>query len=144
MQLTSTAFDHEGDIPREYTCDGADLPPPLAVSGVPAGTAGLALIMDDPDAPAGTWDHWIVFDIPVAAGGSETVGRSGTPGVNSWGGSDYGGPCPPGGTHRYFFTIYALDDQLGLPAGSDKETVLAAMEGHVLGQATLMGRYTRP
>ncbi len=144
MRLTST-FEHNGAIPVRYTCDGANVSPPLTISDPPAGTVSLALVMDDPDAPAGVWDHWIVYDIP----GDLTVipedaGPLGTPGANTFGRTGYGGPCPPGGTtHRYFFTVYALDTTLGLEPGSDKAKLLDASSGHVLAEATLMGTYGR-
>lgn len=143
MRLTSTAFEHEGTIPSRYTCEGADVSPPLAVEDVPPQAAALVLIMDDPDAPRGTWDHWIAYDIPTDARMPEDVGTLGIPGMNSWGRAGYGGPCPPSGTHRYFFVVYALDTRLGLESGADKAAVMQAMEGHVLAEATLMGRYRR-
>ena len=143
MRLTSSAFEHEGTIPPLYTCDGADVSPPLSLSGVPAEAATLALVVDDPDAPGRTWDHWVAFDIPVVADIAEDVGSLGLGGENSWGSVGYGGPCPPGGTHRYFLKLYALDTDLGLAEGATKAEVLEAMEGHVLAEATLMGRYSR-
>lgn len=146
MNLSSEAFEHEGTIPAAYTCDGEDLSPPLAITGVPDGAVTLALVMDDPDAPRGVWDHWVVYDVP-APGESLTipagVASLGTAGRNSWGRSGYGGPCPPSGIHRYFFTAYALDTALGLPPGAPKGDVLGALDGHVLAEATLMGRYGR-
>ena len=143
MQLTSSAFEHEGVIPERYTCDGADVSPPLTLSDVPTGAVTLVLVMDDPDAPGGVWDHWIAYDIPTDDEIPEAVGTLGTPGRNSWGRTDYGGPCPPGGTHRYFFAVYALDTNLGLGPGADKTQVLAVLSGHVLAEATLMGRFSR-
>ena len=143
MELTSSAFDHEGSIPVTYTCDGADISPPLSIGGLPASAVTLALVMDDPDAPAGTWDHWVAFDVPVQDEIAEDVGVLGTAGSNSWGRTGYGGPCPPSGTHRYFFTVYALDAELGLASGAPKSEVLAAIEGHELGRAVLMGTYAR-
>lgn len=143
MELTSSAFRHETRIPSKYTCDGDDVSPPLEVADVPPGTEMLALVVDDPDAPSGTWDHWIAYDIPVGDAIPEGVAALGTAGRNSWGRSGYGGPCPPSGTHRYFFTVYALDTRLGLAAGASKAALLEAMEGHVLAEATLMGRYAR-
>lgn len=143
MQLTSTAFEDGGPIPQQYTCDGRDVSPPLSLADVPAGARSLALVMDDPDAPRGTWDHWVAFDLPVVDDIAEDAGPLGTDGENSWGRLGYGGPCPPGGTHRYFFTVYALDTELGLAAGATKTELLDAMEGHVLAAATLMGRYGR-
>jgi Raf kinase inhibitor-like YbhB/YbcL family protein len=143
MQLTSTAFAAEGSIPPRHTCDGDDVSPPLTVRQVPDAAVTLVLVMDDPDAPSGVWDHWIAYDIPVSENIPESVEPLGTPGKNSWGRTGYGGPCPPGGTHRYFFTMYALDTTLGLAPGVDKQGVLEAMEGHVLAEASLMGRYGR-
>jgi Raf kinase inhibitor-like YbhB/YbcL family protein len=144
MSLTSPAFNDGESIPVEYTCDGEDVSPDLDWFGIPEGTASLALIMDDPDAPAGTWVHWVLYNIPVDAPGLRRgVHGLGVDGVNSWGRSGYGGPCPPGGTHRYFFKLYALDSMLDLDAGGDKTAVLGVIEGHVLGQAELMGTYSR-
>lgn len=143
MKLTSTAFEHEGVIPERYTCDGSDVSPPLTVEEVPDGAVTLVLIMDDPDAPAGVWDHWIAYDIPRGTPIPEAVESLGTPGRNSWGRTDYGGPCPPSGTHRYFFSVFALETSLGLAAGADKSEVLDAISGHVLAKATLMGHYSR-
>lgn len=143
MVLESAAFDHDGSIPEKYTCDGSDVSPPLALSQIPADAVTLALVVDDPDAPGGVWDHWVEYDIPVVAEIPEAVATLGTTGVNSWGRSGYGGPCPPSGTHRYFFTIRALDTELGLEPGADKAEVLEALSGHVLAEATLVGRYAR-
>jgi Raf kinase inhibitor-like YbhB/YbcL family protein len=143
MELTSPAFEYGESIPELYGCDGTDISPPLEIAGLPAGTAVLALIVDDPDAPAGTWDHWIAFDIEPTESIPESVGELGTAGSNSWSRTGYGGPCPPSGTHRYFFTVYALDAKLGLATGAAKTDVLGAIEGHVLAEATLMGRYRR-
>ncbi len=151
FRLSSSAFEHEAGIPVRYTCDGEDLSPPLLWEGVPEGTLSLALIMDDPDAPVGTWVHWVVYDLPAAMSGLEEgvppepeLPGGGRHGTNSWRRLGYGGPCPPGGTHRYFFKLYALDvEELGLPAGASKGEVLRAMEGHVLAEAALMGRYGR-
>lgn len=144
MNLTSSAFSHNGNIPSEYTCDGSDLSPPLGISDVPSNAKSLVLISDDPDAPVGTWDHWVVFDIPPATTqipkGTEPKG---TPGKNSWGKTGYGCPCPPSGAHRYFFKLYALDTMLNIPAGSTKKQIEAAMQGHILAKAELTGLYKR-
>ncbi|MEK6984319.1 MAG: YbhB/YbcL family Raf kinase inhibitor-like protein [Nanoarchaeota archaeon] len=144
MKLTSPAFVHNGAIPFEYTCDGADLSPPLVISDVPSNAKSLVLISDDPDAPVGTWDHWVVFNILTStkqiAKGTEPKG---TAGKNSWGRTGYGGPCPPSGTHRYFFMIHALDITLNLPEGSTKKQIETAMQGHILAKAELMGMYKR-
>jgi Raf kinase inhibitor-like YbhB/YbcL family protein len=143
MILTSPAFADGEEIPPEYTCDGADGSPELAIAEIPAGTASLALIMDDPDAPRGTWDHWVAYDIEPVTSIPADVETLGTGGLNSWGRTGYGGPCPPSGTHHYNFRLYALDSSLGLPAGLTKDALLAAMEGHVLAVAHLTGLYGR-
>ena len=143
MELTSDAFGHETTIPTKYSCDGDDVSPALTISGIPDGATTLALVLDDPDAPNGTWDHWVAYNISVVDEIVEDVGSLGTAGTNSWGTTGYGGPCPPSGSHRYFFTVYALDAELELDEGADKATLLAAIEGHVLAEATLMGTYAR-
>ncbi len=143
MRLSSPAFASGEAIPARHTCDGRDVSPPLVIEDIPQGTACLALIMDDPDAPAGTWDHWVAYDIPVTATVPEGVRSLGVAGRNSWRRTGYGGPCPPSGEHRYYFRVYALDARLGLREGAGKGQVLEAMKGHVLAEATLMGRYSR-
>ena len=151
FELTSTSFTQGEPIPVKYSCDGEDISPPLAWGDPPEGTGSFALIMDDPDAPVGTWDHWIVFNLPAEVrelpenmpSGMKFGDVAATFGVNSWGRSDYGGPCPPGGTHRYFFKFYALDITLSLDESANKSQVLAAMEGHILAEAELMGTYSR-
>ncbi len=143
MRLTSPAFEHEGDIPARYTCDGDDVSPALSIAGLPSDTVSLALIMDDPDAPSGTWVHWVAYDISPSTGVPEGVESLGTAGVNSWGRTGYGGPCPPSGTHRYVFTLYALDAASHLAPGADKAAVLDALADHVLANAVLMGHYRR-
>ena len=144
MKFTSPAFVNNGTIPSEFTCDGSDLSPPLSISDVPSNAKSLALVMDDPYAPVGTWDHWIVFNIPSStkqiAKGTEPYGVAGK---NSWGRTGYGGPCPPSGTHRYFFKLYALDTILNLPEGSTKKDLERAMQGHIISQVQLMGTYKR-
>jgi Raf kinase inhibitor-like YbhB/YbcL family protein len=142
MKLTSPAFADKQMIPSEFTCDGAGKIPPLEIAGVPANAKSLALITDDPDAPVGVWDHWVVWNIPAETKRIDSE-PEGTPGKNSWGKTGYGGPCPPSGTHRYYFKIYALDAILDLPAGSNKASLLSAMKGHILGEASLMGTYSR-
>lgn len=143
--VQSPAFAHEETIPSKYTCDGEDISPPLAIDSVPQNTISLVLIVEDPDAPGGTWVHWIAFNIP---GTVSRIGEGDAPpglsGTNSWGNTGYGGPCPPNGEHRYLFRIYALDTILDLPEGAINDEVLAATEGHVLESTTLMGRYKRP
>ncbi|GIW69038.1 MAG: hypothetical protein KatS3mg100_532 [Candidatus Parcubacteria bacterium] len=144
LSLTSPTFSNGGVIPKTYTCDGEDICPPLRISGVPENAKALALIMDDPDAPVGVWDHWVVFNIPPDVEEiPEGTEPSGVSGRNSWGREGYDGPCPPDREHRYFFRLYALDEPLALSSGSTKEEVLRAMEGHILAQAELMGRYDR-
>lgn len=147
LQVTSPAFAAGARIPRKFTGEGEDVSPALRWSAVPAGTREIALICDDPDAPVGTWDHWIVTAIPAAATGLEEgrLPEGARTGRNSWGKSRYGGPMPPPGhgDHRYFFRVYALDAPLGLPEGATKQAVLAAVKGHVLAKGELMGKYSR-
>lgn len=143
MTLTSPSFNQNEAIPPQFSCDGEDISPELAWTGVPDGTASLVLIMDDPDAPIGTWDHWLLFNMPPDLDGLPQGGTAGTDGSNSWNRTGYGGPCPPGGTHRYFFKLYALDTTLDLPGGTAKGALEASMDGHILGQTELMGTYTR-
>ncbi len=149
MQLTSSAFEHEGAIPSRYTCDGQNINPPLNIQEVPEVAKSLVLIMDDPDVPVnvredGMWDHWVVFNLSPTVRqiveGKEPLGRHGR---NTGGESAYQGPCPPDREHRYFFNLYALDTELDLPEGTDKRSVKKAMTGHVLDQSVLMGRYER-
>jgi Raf kinase inhibitor-like YbhB/YbcL family protein len=145
MILSSDAFAEGEAIPARHTCDGDDVSPPLTWRDPPAGTATFALIVDDPDAPAGTWVHWVLFDLPASA--SEIpegrTPRGAREGKNSWGRPGYGGPCPPSGTHRYFFKLYALDGALDLESGITAADLTRALEGHVLAEAVLMGRYAR-
>ena len=150
IQLTSDAFAPEGPIPAQYTCTGSDISPSLTWSEPPTGTQSFALIMDDPDAPAGMWVHWVLFNIPPSSRGlPEAIPSEGTlsdgsmNGKNSGGNSGYNGPCPPSGTHRYFFKLYALDEMLGLSPGADKGELLKAMEGHILAQGELMGTFSK-
>jgi len=150
-QITSTAFSQGESIPVKYSCDGEDISPPFAWGDPPDGTQSFALIMDDPDAPVGVWDHWVAFNIPVDVrelpedmpAGMKFGDVAAIFGKNSWGRSGYGGPCPPGDTHRYFFKLYALDTVLSLNEDANKKQVLAAMEGHVLAETELMGTYSR-
>lgn len=151
MKISSSAFTAGASIPAMYTCDGSDRIPPLAFSDVPPSAASLVLIMDDPDVPAsvrpdGMWDHWLVWNIPPAtAGVAEGQEPDGIIGKNSGGKPGYMGPCPPDREHRYFLKLYALDALLDLnPETATKKDVLAAMEGHLLDRAELMGRYNRP
>ena len=152
MELTSTAFPAQGEIPVRHTCEGENLAPPLQWSGVPAGTQSLVLIVDDPDAPdpaapLRTWVHWVLVDLPPTACGLPEGGRplpaGAREGLNDWRRPGYGGPCPPVGRHRYFFKLYALDRALpGLPRPT-KAAVEQAMRSHVLAQAELVGTYIK-
>ena len=144
MKITSPAFENNQNIPAGYTCDGKNVNPPLQITDVPAGAKSLALIMDDPDSPTGTWDHWIVFNIPPHVTQiPEDSEPEGVQGRTSFQELGYGGPCPGSGEHRYFFKLYALDRQLDLKEGATKAEVERAMEGHILEQAELMGQYSR-
>lgn len=151
IQITSSAFSEGGKIPQKYTCDGEDASPPLAWSGIPAGTQSLALIADDPDAPVGTWVHWVLYNIPPDLSGlpegiakTASVEDTGLQGNNGFRKAGYGGPCPPKGKpHRYFFKLYALDMILGLEAGASKADLEEAMQGHILAQGQLIGLYGR-
>ena len=150
LQLSSSAFQEGEKIPTQYTCDGQNVSPPLSWSGTPEGTQSLALIVDDPDAPSGTYTHWVVYDLspgtselPEGALQSGGTGQA-VQGKNSAGKTAYSGPCPPrGNPHRYFFKLYALDQVLGLKAGSTKSDLERAMQGHMLAQGQLMGKYGR-
>jgi Raf kinase inhibitor-like YbhB/YbcL family protein len=150
IKITSTAFAEGSMIPKRYTCDGEDVSPPLAWTGVPDGTKSLALICDDPDAPMGTWVHWVLFnipadikDLPTSVPPQKVIESGAKHGINDFRKFGYGGPCPPGGTHRYYFKLYALDTELELEPGITKAQLLKAMEGHILAQGQLMGRYKR-
>lgn len=151
MQITSTAFAQNETIPVKYTCDGADVSPPLAWDGVPADAESLTLISDDPDAPGRTWVHWVIYNVsssrselPEGVQAADTVLDGAVQGTNDFKNVGYGGPCPPrGDPHRYFFTLYALDTELPLGLGATKQEVLGAMDGHILAQAELMGTYKR-
>ena len=150
MEIKSSAFGSGEMIPVKYTCDGADFSPPLEWTAGPAGTKSFALICDDPDAPMGTWVHWVIYDIPpttlMLAEGitrEKELPGGGTQGINDFRRIGYGGPCPPGGTHRYFFRLYALDTVLGLKPGITRDQLLKAMKGHILAEAQTMGTYKR-
>jgi Raf kinase inhibitor-like YbhB/YbcL family protein len=148
MQISSSAFTDNSAIPARFTCTGDDINPPLDITGVPAGAESLVLIVDDPDAPdpaapTVVWEHWVMWNIPpevvrIEAGSFPPGAVQGT---NSWGRTDYGGPCPPTGTHRYFFKLYALDTTLALGTSSIKADVEAAMQGHILAQTEMVGLY---
>ena len=145
MTLTSPAFTDGATIPSKYTCDGADISPPLDIGNVPDGAKSLALIVDDPDAPVGTWVHWVLWDIPAQTREilENSIPAGTQQGRNDWKRNGYGGPCPPSGTHRYFFKLYALDMPLALGAGTTKKDLERAMDGHVLAHTELKGTYRR-
>lgn len=145
IQMVSEAFIEGGKIPEKHTCDGEDVSPPLAWTGVPQGAKSLALIMDDPDAPGKGFVHWVLFDIPAATEAlPEGAEGKGVPGTNNFRQTGYNGPCPPASaTHRYFFKLYALDQELKLSPGATKADVESAMQGHILASGQLMGKYGR-
>ena len=151
MQLKASAFNPASDIPAEFTCDGSDMSPALSWSAPPEGTRSFALIVDDPDAPNGTWVHWVLYDLPATArelpGGVEphgTLPSGARQGRNDFGKIGYGGPCPPSGpAHRYYFRLYALDTGLDLKPGASRAQLDRSMRSHVLAHAELMGRYGR-
>ncbi len=149
LDLSSPVIRDE-KIPQHYTCDGDNVSPPLEWSDIPAGASSLALVAEDHDAPGGTFTHWVLFNIPVNVRQlpedvrhDETLPNGAHQGKNDFGRIGYGGPCPPGGSHRYYFRLYALDCRLDLEPGIDKKTLLAAMQGHILAETEIMGRYTR-
>jgi Raf kinase inhibitor-like YbhB/YbcL family protein len=142
LKITSPVFENNGLIPSKYTCDGEDVNPPLTIDGTPEGTQSLVLIVDDPDAPMGTWDHWIVWNIPPTGIINENS-IPGIEGLNDFQKKSYGGPCPPSGTHRYFFKVYALGTKLELESKARKKNVERAMEGNILAKGVIVGRYGR-
>lgn len=145
IQMVSAAFTEGSGIPKKHTCDGEDISPQLGWSGVPQGTKSLALIMDDPDAPGRVFVHWVLFDIPASLTElPEGTTGSGIAGTNNFRRTGYNGPCPPAGSnHRYFFKLYALDQELKLAAGASKADLEEAMQGHILASGQLMGKYGR-
>jgi Raf kinase inhibitor-like YbhB/YbcL family protein len=151
MQLTSTAFTEGAEIPAKYTCDQKDVSPSLKWTGAPAETKSFVLIADDPDAPAGTWVHWVLYDLPAGTADlpeglskAASLPNGARQGINDFRRTGYGGPCPPPGKpHRYFFKLYALDAPIGLKSGATKKEVESAMANHVLAQCQLMGLYRR-
>jgi Raf kinase inhibitor-like YbhB/YbcL family protein len=150
IKVTSSAFGEGGMIPAEYTADGRNISPPLAWTGGPEGTKSFALINDDPDAPMGTWVHWVLYNIGPDVTSlnenvlpEETLPNGAIQGTTDFGRIGYGGPAPPSGTHRYYFKVYALDTILDLPTGATKRQVEAAIDGHVLAEGQLMGKYSR-
>jgi len=151
MELKSSAFQNGADIPRKYTCDGSDVSPQLSWANAPSSTKMFALVADDPDAPAGTWVHWVIYDLPLEAkelaegtAKTESLRNGAKQGVNDFRKVGYGGPCPPPGKlHRYFFKLYALDAPTNLKPRATKQQLLAAIKGHILSEAELVGRYKR-
>jgi hypothetical protein len=150
LKITSSTFTEGGRIPKQYTCDGADISPDLSWAGVPESTKSLVLICDDPDAPMGTWVHWVLFNIPPGESAlpaktpsNANLSNGAKHGTNDFRRLGYGGPCPPGGTHRYYFKLYALDIELNLDSGATKSKVEEAMRGHILAEGQLMGKYQR-
>lgn len=150
IKITSSAFTEGSMIPKRYTCDAEDVSPDLAWAAVPEGTKSLALICDDPDAPMGTWVHWVLFNLPpdirelhAEIPSEKTLKNGARHGKNDFRKFGYGGPCPPGGIHRYFFKLYALDTVINLESGITKAQLLKAMERHILAEGQLMGKYKR-
>lgn len=150
MKITSTVFKNEAMMPAKYACDGDNVSPPLAFSGLPPQTLSLALIADDPDAPSGTWVHWVIYNIPPSTKEleenipiKEALPDGSFQGKNDFKKIGYRGPCPPSGTHRYFFKVYALNIKVDLPPGATKRELLAKMEGHILEEGSIMGKYMR-
>src|SRR4029077_1157672 len=144
LKITSSAFHEGGNIPSKFTCDESDTSPPLQITGIPSNAKTLVLIADDPDAPGGLFTHWLVWNIPAQTNSiAEGSAPKGVHGTNDFGKSGYRGPCPPPGTHRYSFKIFALDRELDLRSGAKRSQVDAAMKGHVIAQGELVGRYAR-
>jgi Raf kinase inhibitor-like YbhB/YbcL family protein len=150
LKITSTAFEEGGMIPKNYTCDGDNVSPELSWSGAPAETKSFSIICEDPDAPAGIWVHWVAYNIPGNAKGipeavstDKQLYNSTMQGLNTSGTTGYDGPCPPGGTHRYFFKVFALDSTLTIRGDVTKEVLLESIKEHILAQGELMGKYTR-
>jgi Raf kinase inhibitor-like YbhB/YbcL family protein len=144
MKITSSAFHDRGNIPSKFTCDGSDTNPPLQIADVPAGAKSLVLIADDPDAPGGLFTHWLIWNMsPQTTSIAEGTAPKGVQGTNDFGKSAYRGPCPPPGTHRYSFKVFALDTELDLPASAKRGQVDNAIKGHVIAKGELVGRYAR-
>jgi Raf kinase inhibitor-like YbhB/YbcL family protein len=150
IKVISSAFEEGGMIPPVYTCDGHDISPPIEWNGIPEGTKSIALISDDPDAPMGTWVHWVLYNLSAdvreleeGIPADEILPNGAKQGTTDFGRIGYGGPCPPGGTHRYFFKVYALDAQPEPAPAATKDQLLTAMKGHILAQGQLMGKYKR-
>lgn len=145
MKITSSVFEEGGDIPSKYTCDAENINPPLSISNVPDNAKSLVLIVDDPDAPMGTWNHLLAWNIDPGTTEIEEgkIPESAVLGKNDFGENEYSGPCPPSGTHRYYFKLYALDTMLDLDSNSGRSELEKAMEGYIVSQASLMGKYSR-
>jgi Raf kinase inhibitor-like YbhB/YbcL family protein len=146
MIISSTAFENKGFIPKNYTCDGSDVNPPLTFRDLPEGTKDIVLIVDDPDSPSGSWTHWVVWNVnPSLEGVDEgAVPEGALQGRNDFGNIGWGGPCPHGGTHRYRFSLYAIDSKITAEEGKAKDDILQLIKGHVLESAVLVGLYKRP
>ena len=142
LLVSSSAFVNNGSIPKKYTCDGKNVNPPLIIENIPDNTKSLAIVVDDPDAPINTWVHWLVWNVQPTEKIMEGC-VPGNEGINDFRQHNYGGPCPPSGTHRYFFRVYALDVKLNLGAGANRHELEAAMKNHVLGYGHLVGLYSR-
>jgi len=150
LKIESSSFKEGELIPSKYTCDGENISPPLSWKDVPEGTKSFALISDDPDAPVGDWVHWVIYNVPAevhelkeGASSKRLLPKGSIEGITDFRNTGYGGPCPPSGIHRYFFKLYALNTILHLPAGTSKKKLLEAMQGHIISQATLIGKYSR-
>jgi Raf kinase inhibitor-like YbhB/YbcL family protein len=143
LSVKSPVFEANKHIPKKYSCDGDEINPPITIEGVPKEAKTLVLIVDDPDAPMGTFDHWVVWNIPTSTSKISENTVPGTEGLNSARQRGYMGPCPPSGTHRYFFKVYALDTELKLGVGTKKKDVEKAMQGHILAKGELIGLYSR-
>src|SRR5436305_8526287 len=145
LKVTSSAFSEGGKIPNKYTCDDSNVSPPLRIENVPASAKSLALIVDDPDAPGRTWTHWLVWNIDPRTTEiqEKSVPQNAVQGTSDFGSASYGGPCPPSGTHRYYFKAYALDTMLTLPSSAKKAALEKAMAGHIVAEGSLRGTYSR-
>ena len=142
LVVQSVAFANNGHIPSKYTCEGDNINPPIEISDIPEETRSLAIIMEDPDAPAGDFTHWLLWNISPSEEIAENTNQ-GTSGINDFGKTGYGGPCPPSGAHHYYFKVYALDKELSITAGENKNALLEAMNGHILATGELLGRFKK-
>ncbi len=142
LVVQSVAFANDGHIPAKYTCEGENINPPIEISDMPEETKSLAIILEDPDAPAGVFTHWLLWNVSPNEGIAENTNQ-GVSGINDFGKTGYGGPCPPSGAHHYYFKIYALDKELNITAGENKAALLEGMNGHILATGELMGRFKK-